>query len=204
MSTYSIGLDTAKYEASPADNQLLDWNFDPADVTNSIAPTAGVLTLSRMFVPKTITVSNLVSMLRVAGTGATSLAGCYVGIYSSSGTLLGQSTDQSSAWSTLGSGTAVAALTPTSSGSLTIVGGQNNYIYTARLIVTQSTTAAQFGARSQGQAIAANVGLLASSTTFTSGVIPRAIQLTGQTSLATPITVNSSAAPGVDYWYGLS
>jgi hypothetical protein len=206
MPTIVTGLENVRYEAIPSDNLMISWNYDPADSAVVIAPAAGVLTVARVRIPVSCTISNVISFLRTAAiNGAASIANSYCGVYSSSGILLGGSADQSSAFQTLGSGCIPSSLTATSTGSLTLVGGPSVFVYVGRLIGTQSTTAAGFATRALGQNVSANIGLLSSGTVFTSGAIPRTIAYgTGLTALPTTIVTTSSATPGVEYFNGLS
>jgi hypothetical protein len=193
-----------RYEATPADNLLLDWNFDPGESTNLSTPVAGVLNCSRFWVPQTITIANIWTMLMTAGAGATALANCYVGVYGnpSAGVfnLLGSSTDQSTAWATLTANMSIAAVTVAAGQSLTVPGGSGSYVYVGRLVGTQSTTAVQFGSRAQNNANVANVGMVLSGGGWTANALPRSFT-TGTALTALPSTVTPlSGSVGVDYW----
>lgn len=83
--------------AQPADHSLSAWSFDPANAATSATVSVGVLQLIRLWIPRPVTITGVVLNAVVAGSGLTN---CYVALYSSSKTLLSQSADRSSAWST--------------------------------------------------------------------------------------------------------
>lgn len=192
------------YQTAPADNGLLSWAWDPSDATNNFASPAGILKLVRVWTPVPITVSKVFTMLRSAGTGATPLANCFLGLYSSTGQRLGVSADQSSAWATLGSGSKSATLTPDVAGSLNLPGGPDKYVFAAHLIGTQSTTAATMGARAQQNSAVPNLGLTDSAGAYLAGVIPRSAQF-GTALTAMPSSIDmTTVTPGLDYWFGVA
>lgn len=163
----------------PAANGYLVWAFDPADAGSAKAPTAGVVHLAKFLTHYAFTVNTVDIWLNTAGTGATSLANCFIGIYDSGGTRRFVSSDQSTVWNSGGG----------SAKSVTVSGGYqvaaNDYIYVAVLIGTQSTTAASFNAKSVTQATTAmNLSAAAYRT---------ATQLSGQTSLPSTLTLSSNA-----------
>jgi hypothetical protein len=77
-------------------NDLLGWTFDPAAMTLAYTYLAAHLTLERIPLPASITVTNI--LILGGGTAGVSLTNSFVGLYQSNGTILGQSADQSTAW----------------------------------------------------------------------------------------------------------
>jgi hypothetical protein len=93
-------------------NDLLGWTFDLECCVQAEAPTAAAsLQLLRIPISVTTTVTN--TLLTIAAVGNT-VTHCYTALYTSAGTVVGQSADQSSAWGTGGS--AFTALTVALSG----------------------------------------------------------------------------------------
>lgn len=109
-------------------------SIDPVLAAGSGALTAGIAQLMKVLVPVNITVSNLYSVLNTAGAGMTN---AFAGIYSSTGTRLGVTADQSTAWSTTGEKT-MALTAP-----VDLTGGPQTYVWVA-LMVGAATTAPQF------------------------------------------------------------
>lgn len=73
--------------ARPGETSLVAWAFDPANIASGKAGTAGTLYLSALYVAKSATVTKLLWGINTAGATATSGQN-FVGLYSSSGTLL--------------------------------------------------------------------------------------------------------------------
>jgi hypothetical protein len=82
-------------------NDLLGWTHDPAMNNISVfpLPTAGYIYFGRIPLPAPMTVTNVWLLLETLGL---TLVNSYVGLYNSNGALIGQSTDQSTAWGALG------------------------------------------------------------------------------------------------------
>jgi hypothetical protein len=125
---------------SPRQNKLLGWTGDPDGANTGINFTAGVMGVSRMyFQADQVTITDLLYFVNSAGVnGAATLANVYVGLYSKSGTLLAVSADQSSAVTSAGA--KVAPLTVEAGQSLTQTIGQDDYLWAALLVGTQSST----------------------------------------------------------------
>jgi hypothetical protein len=81
---------------------LLGWAYDPVSCNGGAASPSGVLTGSRVHLLKDSTVTNLVLVVSVAGAGLIS-GRCFAVLYSTAGTVLGVTADQSVAWATAGS-----------------------------------------------------------------------------------------------------
>lgn len=86
---------------SPADQNLIAWNYDPAFISVNTAPGAGVVFFARTHVLTAVTITNIFAHIATAGASLTANAN-YVGLYNSSGTLLATSADQSTNWTTTG------------------------------------------------------------------------------------------------------
>lgn len=120
----------------PAFNALLGWTYDPVVARNiQVAPTAGISSYAKVWVPAACTIANAWITVRIAGTGAQPLVNCYLGVFNAAGTRLGVSADQSAAWATTG----------VKSASIILDGGQSlaiaagSYVYVGLLVGTQST-----------------------------------------------------------------
>jgi hypothetical protein len=84
----------------PVDHGLIAWTQDPATVNPSgVALSSGALALSKVFIRNTKTAANFWYAVTNVGAG---LSGAYVGLYNSSGTLIDQSPDQSTAMTSTG------------------------------------------------------------------------------------------------------
>lgn len=198
------GAITYAYETAPPDIGLLAWTYDPQNVANTITPTAGNLYGHKVLIPVAMTVSKIGLIQKAAGTGATSLANCFVALYDATGTRLGVSADQASTWAaTIGSGYRAPSLTADAPGSLTLAAG--TYVYAAHLIVTQSTTVATFAGRAQGTSQQANTAMLdAAGTGFAAQTPPQRSWIkAGQTSVPTSVDL-STVTPAPSYWAGLA
>jgi hypothetical protein len=172
-------------------NRLQAWAYDPVIAgLGTATPAAGVLQLCRIDIgpDQAVFATNICVVVSTAGTGATALANCFVGLYDSAGNFIANSgsADQSTPWATAGA--KVIAMTATQ------LLQTNKSYYVGMVIGTQSTTNVAFSAA--GSAGANNVGLVNS--TARNGTI-----LTGQTSLPasfTPGSVTLAKTP----WAGLS
>lgn len=76
---------------------LLSWNGNPVMFANSSAPATGVLQMIKLNIPFAGTVSNILITVITNGSSLTSNQN-FAGLYNSSGTLLGQTADQSTNW----------------------------------------------------------------------------------------------------------
>lgn len=164
--------------------------------SGTILTTGGSVFGSAIFVREKVTVGTLYANITVAG--ATLTAGDSWGLlYNSSGTLIGQSADQSTAWAT--AGLQAMALTASSTGSLTLPAG----MYWVAVVST-GTTLPTFSRSAMGSASAAlasafynlgagaavsRCGVLATSITTTPGNI-------------TPGSITQST--GLPLWFGLN
>lgn len=86
-----------------SDTSFLAWNYDPAFMSTGQVLTTGVVYLVRINVRSPMTVTNVDLFLSTAGLSLTANES-FAGLYNSSGTLIGATADQSTAWT---SGSAV-------------------------------------------------------------------------------------------------
>jgi len=167
----------------PADNGLMVWSFDPAIAQGTFTPSAGVLYVQSIFVRSAAVVApaNLFVVVSTAGTGATPLANCFCGIYTSAGSLVANSgtADQSTPWATTG------AKTMAMTASQLLTPGSRYWV--ALLVGTQSTTNVVFRAGSSAAALNANL----TASTFRGGSVS-----SGLSALPNSFTPGSLASVG--------
>jgi hypothetical protein len=138
---------------------------------------AGVLQLAKLPLPLSLSVSEILVCVESAGSGLTATEN-YVGIYSSSGTLLASTGDQSTVWTSTGVKTMDITGKPVS-----IAGGPGTFVWIA--VLTNGTGPPQF--QSSGAGVGAlNAGLATASAR--AGTI-----LATQTSLPSSITPTNIA-----------
>ena len=158
-----------------ADGTLQAWSFDPlmSYQTGQTIGT-GVVTLTRIAIPRTTLVSTITIVVTGAGSAAGTAANCFVGLYDVTGaTLLGVSATQAANWSTAGV-KAIPLVTP-----VTVSGGPGAAVLGAMLIGTQyTTTSCTFAGSSASATITSNAGF-----GFRCGIGPSA-----QTSLPASVT----------------
>lgn len=170
----------------PRYHNLLAWNFDPMLASSTAANTgAGQRGYYKVPIHEDMTVTAAGIYVATGGTGATALANCFLGLYDASGTRLGVSADQSTAWATVGFKS--AALTADAAGSLNLSGGPDSYVYVGEIVGTMSTTAVGFARNVSGSSGIPNLNL--------SGASLRAgVNGSGQTTL--PATFTPSGLAG--------
>jgi hypothetical protein len=82
-------------------NDMLGWTFDPGGQNNSAALyAAATLYLGRIPLPATTTITNILTYVATLGL---TLTHSFLALFTSTGTVIGQSADQSAAWGSLGS-----------------------------------------------------------------------------------------------------
>lgn len=172
----------------PGDAGFIDWNYDPALMNSGTAAGNGTLYLVRVNIRKpSVSVTNVSIYLQSAGTSLTANES-FAGLYTSGGTLIGATADQSTNWTSGGSTVHTMAL---SGGPFTVNQG---FVWVA--IVTNFTgTAPQFGRANNNQQAAANAG-------FTTSTARWATNGTA-TSLGT-ITPGSNTLNQIEWWAALS
>ncbi|MGW0626249.1 hypothetical protein [Streptomyces sp. NPDC002758] len=95
----ALDLSNANF-AVPADHGLAAWTQDPATANPSgVALSSGALALSKVYIRTTKSVNTFWYAVTNVGAG---LSGTYVGLYNSSGVLIDQSADQSTAMTSTG------------------------------------------------------------------------------------------------------
>lgn len=172
----------------PADHGLLGWAYDVAGAVNSAAPSAaGTLQLVRLAIPFSVTVNSLALYVTTAGSGLTS-GQCFAGLYSSAGTLLAATADQSTAWNTTGA----KIMTLTSAQTV-----NEGYVYVG--FYANGTTLPLF-ARANGTGGLANFNLNGASGSATAWRFAAAN--TGLTT-APPGTLGSMGA-NIAFWAGIT
>ena len=168
----------------PPDHNLAGWSYDPSAAQGgTVLPTAGTLFLS-----KAKAVSSLITnvIIHVASAGVTLTANqCLAALFSSAGTLLSATADQSAAWTSTGLKT-MALLTPQ-----TVPLG---YVYVG--FYANGTTLPSLSRSGTVSALLANAGLSAPSLRFASADA-------GLTT-AMPGTLGAQTASANTYWVGLS
>lgn len=162
------------------------WTLDPGipfggSGGQSIAGGGGTLYLMGFYTPIPLTVTSLVCRIGTAGSGLT--AGL-LGLYNSSGSRLGLTADQSSAWASTG----VKTMALTSSAS--VPAGIN---FAAR--ISTGTTQPQMTGSNNADALFTNIGM--STSVFRGGF------LSGQTTLPTSITLTGFSTTAAITFVGM-
>jgi len=172
--------DNAPWLAS--DSGLLLFNMYPESAAGSALAIAGTLYLLRINARAPITVSNVWFYVTAGGTGASS--GSYVGLYSSSGTLLSGSSDIGSTLTS--SGKQGGALTTPQ----TLTAGS---FYWCAFLVNLASTQPTLARSAVASAGLPNIGLTAAS--YRMGV-----NGTGLTSLPSSVTPSSNSLTGANFY----
>lgn len=167
----------------PEDQNLISWTQDPSTTAaGQLVPAAGTVNFARLHVPVATTISNLWLFCSVAGSGLTSGQN-FAGLYTSGGTLLSATADQTTAWGTTGIKTmALTAPQAVAAGDYLV-----GFFY-------NGTTAPTF-VRGISQGIV-NVGLTSSTARFGTAA-------TGQTT-SMPASIGTLASGSNSWWIGLS
>jgi hypothetical protein len=118
----------------PRYNGFLTWTL-PIYVANTTVGTGTNTYLMKTYIPRNMTVNNITLIVTSAGASLTANS-CYAGIYNSAGMLIGQTTDQSSSWTSLGTKT-MALTSPVS-----LTGGDDDFVWIA--ICAAGTTLPSF------------------------------------------------------------
>jgi hypothetical protein len=171
----------------------LGWTYDPAMCNGgTVLPTAGGVILCKIPWPVTQTVTNVVATV-VAGGGTLTSGQCFAGLYSSSGTQLGVTADQASAWGTAGTVPKTMAI---SGGPVSVPGGgPAGFIYAG--FMWNGSVAPQFLKASNSTAQSINGALAAAS-------LRTAVNGSGGTSLPSSLTLSSSTAAANLFWAAVS
>lgn len=173
----------------PTDLNLNAWSFDNASITGTIAPAAGQGYYTKVKIPAPFTVAKVYWMVGTAASAEVN--NVFFGVFNSSGTRLGVTTNQSSAMQT--STVQNATLTVDGGQSLALAGGTT--VYVGMVIGTQGVTAGQLRAGASGSTAAANPA--ATGASLRSGSVG-----SGLSALPTSITPSGLAPTGL-FWFGL-
>ncbi|MFE4651523.1 hypothetical protein [Streptomyces sp. NPDC056707] len=172
----------------PADQGMKAWSFDPSVAGFSSAPVGGSVYLIRVKLRQASTISKVVLMTVSAGSGLTANQN-YAGLYNASGTRVGVTANQSTAW---------AAANNTLSMALTASYSAAAGDYYVAFVSNGSTRpgfvcATTLGAtRTPGNA------------NLSSGGYRYCIGATGQTSLPSSLSIASATPDANAYWVGLA
>lgn len=151
------------------------------------APTAGTVFVTRLKVPEFIpagTVINVRKYVVVAGTGATALANCFIGLArADTSARIGISADQSASWASVGPKTIAVTLAADKP--------EGEDLLVCMLVGTQSTTQVTFG---RAVTVTASAVINGANTTE----LKHASADTGQTSI--PATIGAQTGSATAYW----
>jgi hypothetical protein len=181
---------------TPADQGLLAWTGDPNDAghvtAQSNAGVAGRVTLVQMVLRKQITWSKI--WFGLSGVdGSASLASCYLGVYNSSGTLVGVTADISSSLMSGATGKSVDLITP-------FTAAPGEYYVAMLLNGTWSTNVLTF--KATGAGITVNCNLAAPRLRYSN-------MLTSQTTLPSTLDLTQQSTSIINtgwgsQWYGIA
>ncbi len=168
----------------PTDYGLLGWTFDPALAGSAtILPTAGAVRLARIKLPSAATITNIHILVTTAGATLTSGQN-FAALWTNTGTLLAQSTDQTTPWASTGYKTMALSAPQAVAGGM-VVGG----------VWSNGTTLPTLARATALSAAVHNLGLA-------SGVRYSAAD-TGLTTTA-PATLAAENGSSTSYWFGVS
>lgn len=168
----------------PPDHGLMYWQFDPGTNMVGSTITSGTVSMSKLWVRRATTITNVA--VSVATVPVTPVVGQnFLGLYDATGTRLGVTADQTTAWNS--TGYKQAALTA----PVAVAAGP----YWVAVLANAATTPA-FARGSALVASIANANLTATDGRFTTG--PAA-----QTSLPANITMASRTLSGNTIWVAM-
>jgi hypothetical protein len=176
---------------TPLDSGSLAWNFDPALLVGAGTPlgTTGQTNLCRINVRRGITVTNVVVFLNSNGSGLTA-SQSFVGLFDSTGALIGSSADQSTNWGAGAPKLVTAALV---GGPYPLAAG----FYWVGILSNWTVTAPGFGRAQNFNATIANFGV------GTAATARFATRSGTGTSLAS-FTPSASTVSGAAFWVALT
>ena len=180
----------------PSTHGFLAWTFSPLAVATSQAtPASQTMVLSKVWVPKAITVAN--ASIIMSGTAMTGTPGyCGIGLYKSDGTLVAKTATMASAFASGTNAIKTASLSAEAGQSLTLTGGAGVYYYLSILCVTDGTLPTFYTAIGSSSAIT-NVGQ-------TWGGTPNFTAATQSSLSAFPAPFGTCAGTGRYFWMALS
>lgn len=112
----------------PRLHNRLAWSCQPAEAASNSAVSSGILLLSKIYIPRSITVNNVTIIIQTAGSSLTTGEN-FLGLYSSGGALLAQTADQTTNWGSNGAKTAAL----TASATLNSGNAEDFWVWAARL-----------------------------------------------------------------------
>jgi hypothetical protein len=176
---------------TPLDSGALAWDFDPALLVGagSLLGTTGQTNLCRINVRRGITVTNVVVFLNSNGSGLTA-SQSFVGLFNSSGTLIGASADQSTNW---GAGAPKLVTAALSGGPYALLPG----FYWVGILSNWTTTAPGFGRAQNFNSTIANFGV-------GSGALARFATVSGTGTSLASFTPSASTVSGAAFWVALT
>lgn len=174
---------------TPAYQNMLAATYDPGLCTGQVVHTSGAVHVFRVLIPTDVSVTNILGILAIVGSGLNANQ-CFAAIFNSTGaTRIGITADQASAWA---SGTGLK--------TMAIVGGPvvatAPWIYIA-FLHTRTAGASPSWRQWIGAGAQVNVGLA-------SGTERSATNVTGQTSMPSSLTLTSNTPDTNMCWAGLS
>ncbi|MFC8490717.1 hypothetical protein ACFUJU_07905 [Streptomyces sp. NPDC057235] len=177
----------SKLDYNPGDQTLLAWTFDPAtNITAQTALTSGQLYMVRLPIRTAATISTVVVPVGTAGSSLTA-GQSLVGLYDQTGTLLGQSADQSASWTSTG----------VKNVSLTSPVSVSAGYYVVAIMSTGTTPPSIFrGSNASIGAAFPNVGLSTENSRF-------AVHGAGLTALPSSVSMGSRTPTTGAVWVGL-
>jgi hypothetical protein len=184
------------YEWMPSDQGLIAWNYDPSGAGTTWVPTSttnGYLFLTAMILRQSATLTNIVYGLSGAQTSGLTSGENLIGLYNSSGTLLTQTADQTTIWSTTAD--QKVNTVPWATQQTNLAAGR----YYIAFLYNGVATGAALNFKASGAGTTANAGQTGANLRY--GVI------TGTaTSLPGSITLSSMATPSPfnSQWLGFS
>ena len=174
----------ADNQFAPGDHGLIAWSAAAAVVNDIGQPSSGAIRLIKITLKRAATISNIWLTITVAGATLTASQN-FVGLYTSAGTRVALSADQSSNWTSTG----VKSIALTASYSA----AAGDYFVA---ILSNGTTIPTFSASSSGTN-PSNVNLTGATLRFANGP-------SSQTTLPSSITMSSNTAAAAAYWVGVS
>lgn len=172
----------------PTDHNLLAWTYDPAFTQGGNSVIAGTVYLGKLLLENASSVTNVIATVTTLGSGLAAGQN-FSGLYDSAGTLIAVTADQTTAWSSGGTGAKTMAL----SGAPYSLGAGAYYV---SLLANGTTPPGFLRAQSVSQSTL-NIGLTAATGRYLSSG-------TGLTSLPASITLGSATPDFHAWWFALS
>lgn len=172
-------------EFTPYDHGLLAWSGSPENVESTGQPSSGSIRMIKIILRRPATITNIMIGISTAGASLTA-SQCFVGLYTSAGTRVGLSADQSTNWTTNGT-KSIALTTPYSAAA-------GSY-YVA--ILANGTTIPNFYANNSPSIAVNNINLAAGAGRYLNGP-------SSQTSLPSSITMGSTSTAATSYWVAVN